>query len=113
MTTGSHERGQISSPSPWTQGHFSRRVIREGEWVCASQRLGEQFTHYLEAQPGKECTCNAGDLGSIPGLGRFPGDGNGYSLQCSGLENSIDCIYSPWDHKELDMTEQLLVSQIL
>ena len=33
-----------------------------------------------------------GDLGSIPGLGRSPGEGNGYPLQYSGLENSIDCI---------------------
>ena len=37
-------------------------------------------------------TCNAGDLGSIPGLGRSSGEGNGYPLQYSGLENSIDCI---------------------
>ena len=41
---------------------------------------------------GKESTCNAGDLGSIPGLGRSPGEGNGYPLQYSGLENSTDCI---------------------
>ena len=33
-----------------------------------------------------------GDLGSIPGLGRSPGEGNGYPLQCTGLENSVDCI---------------------
>ena len=33
-----------------------------------------------------------GDLGSIPGLGRSPGEGNGYPLQYSGLENSIDCV---------------------
>ena len=38
----------------------------------------------------KESTCNVGDLGSIPGLGRSPGEGNGYPLQCSGLENSMD-----------------------
>ena len=38
---------------------------------------------------GKESSCNAGDLGSIPGLGRFPGEGKGYPLQCSGLENSM------------------------
>ena len=37
---------------------------------------------------GKESTCNAGDVGSIPGLGRSPGEGNGYALQYSGLENS-------------------------
>ena len=39
---------------------------------------------------GKEFPCNAGDLGSIPGLGRSPGEGNSYSLQYSGLENSTD-----------------------
>ena len=41
---------------------------------------------------GKESTCNVGDLGSIPGLGRSPGEGKGYPLQYSGLENSMDCI---------------------
>ena len=40
---------------------------------------------------GKESACNVRDLGSIPGLGRSPGEGNGYALQCSGLENSLDC----------------------
>ena len=39
---------------------------------------------------GKESACNAGDLGLIPGLGRSPGEGKGYSLQYSGLENSMD-----------------------
>ena len=41
---------------------------------------------------GKESACNAGDLGSIPGLGRSPGEGKGYPAQYSGLENSVDCI---------------------
>ena len=41
---------------------------------------------------GKESTRNAGDLGLIPGLERTPGEGNGYPLQHSGLENSMDCI---------------------
>ena len=41
---------------------------------------------------GKESACNMGDLGSIPGLGRSPGEGKGYPLQYSGLENYIDCI---------------------
>ena len=43
----------------------------------------------------KELACNAGDTGDaglIPGFGRSSGEGNGYSLQCSGLENSMDCI---------------------
>ena len=39
---------------------------------------------------GKESTCNVGDLSSIPGLGRSPGEGNCYPLQYSGLENSLD-----------------------
>ena len=39
---------------------------------------------------GKESACNAGDLGSIPGLGRSPGEGIGYPLQYSGLENFMD-----------------------
>jgi len=41
---------------------------------------------------GKESTCNAGDLDSIPGLGRSPGEWKGYPLWYSGLENSTDCI---------------------
>ena len=41
---------------------------------------------------GKESTCNAGDLGLIPGLGRSPGEGKGYPHQYSCLENSMDCI---------------------
>ena len=57
---------------------------------------------------GKESTCNAGYLGLISGLGRSPGEGKGYPLQYSGLENSMD--YSPWGHKESDMTEQLSLS---
>ena len=40
----------------------------------------------------EEFTWNVGDLGSIPGLGRSPGEGKGYPLQYSGLENSMDCI---------------------
>ena len=41
---------------------------------------------------GKESACNAEDLGSIPGLGRSAGEGKGYSLQYSCLENSMDYI---------------------
>ena len=43
---------------------------------------------------GKESACNSGDLDSIPGLGRSPGEGNAYSLQYSCLENSMD--RGPW-----------------
>jgi len=40
---------------------------------------------------GKGSICNSGDLSSIPWLGRCPGEGKGYPLQYSGLENSLDC----------------------
>jgi len=59
---------------------------------------------------GKESACNAGDLGSIPGLVRFPGEGNGYPLQYFDLENFMAeelTGYSPWCCKESDMTERL------
>ena len=68
---------------------------------------------------GKESVQNAGDLDSIPGLGRSPGEGSGYPLQYSCLENTPVFIpgefhgqrslagYSPWDCIESDMTEQL------
>ena len=41
---------------------------------------------------GEESTCNEGDSGLIPGLGRSPGEGNSYPLQYSGLENSMNCM---------------------
>ena len=43
---------------------------------------------------GKESACNAGDLGSVPGLGRSPGEGKSYPLQYPGLENSMDSMES-------------------
>ena len=59
----------------------------------------------------KESTCNLGDSGSIPGLGRSPGGGHGNPLQCSCLENPHGQMslvgYSPWGRKESDRTEQL------
>ena len=47
---------------------------------------------FPDSSVGKESACNAGDLGSVRGLGRSPGEAKGYSLQYSGLENSMDCI---------------------
>ena len=47
---------------------------------------------FLGGSDSKESSCNTGDLGSIPGLGRSPGEGNSYPLQYTGLENSRDCI---------------------
>ena len=48
------------------------------------------FMGFPGGSDGKESACNAGDLGLIPGLGRSPGEGNGYPLQYSCLENSTD-----------------------
>ena len=45
-----------------------------------------------DSSVGKESACNAGDPRAIPGLGRSPGEGKGYPLQYSGLENSMDCV---------------------
>ena len=62
---------------------------------------------------GKESTCNVEDLGSIPGLGRCPGEGNANPLQCSCLENLHGqrnlADYSPWGRKESNMAEQLSI----
>ena len=65
---------------------------------------------FPNSSAGKESACNAGDLGSILGLERSPGEGKGYSHQYSGLENSKDCTYSPWGHKESDTTNQISLS---
>ena len=53
---------------------------------------------------GKESACNAEDLGSIPGLGRSPGEGKGYPLQYSGLENSMDCIVHDITKSQLSLS---------
>ena len=54
------------------------------------------FKIYFRVFPGgsaaEESACNVGALGLIPGLGRSPKEGKGYPLQCSGLENSMDCV---------------------
>jgi len=56
--------------------------------------LLKEMTVVYKGFPGgsdsKKSACNVGDLGSISRLGRSPGDGIGYSLQYSGLENSTD-----------------------
>ena len=69
--------------SHWVQHTFQGRgiwphLLMGGGFPCGSA--------------GNRSACNAGDLGSIPGLGRFPGERKGYPLQYSGLENSMDCI---------------------
>ena len=72
---------------------------------------------FLGVSDLKEFTCNAGDLGLIPGLGRSPGGGHGNPLQYSCLENPHGqrslTGYSPRGCKELDRTERLSVHTAL
>ena len=68
-----------------------------GEWVIDLSgvyfiKALIPFMGFPCGSPGKESACNAGDLGSIPGLGRSPGEGKSYPLQYSGLENSMDYV---------------------
>ena len=65
----------------------SGRSTGEGERLPTPTFLG-----FPGGSAGKESACNVGDLGLIPGLGRSPAEGNSYTLQYSGLENSVDCI---------------------
>ena len=54
--------------------------------------MTSSIKHNPGGSAGKESACNAGDLDSVPGLGRSPGEGKGYPLQYSSLENSMHCI---------------------
>ena len=56
------------------------------------QKITPIFLGFPCGSAGKESACNVGDLGLTPELGRSPGEGKGYPLQYSGLENSMDCI---------------------
>ena len=80
-----------------TDGYYSGNCYTKQPWA------------FLVAQTLKESTCNAGDLGSIPGLGRSPGGGHGNPLQYCCLENPHRqwslAGYNPWGRKESDRTE--------
>ena len=60
------------------------------------------FLGFPGGSAGEVSTYNVGDFGSIPGLGRSPGEGKGYPLQYSGLENSMDCISMGWQRVRHD-----------
>ena len=84
-------------------------VLNGGERAIANIRMSFMAIGFHCGSAGQESTCNVEDLGSILGLGSSPGEGKGYPLQYSGLENSMDW-NGPWGHKESDMTEQLSLS---
>ena len=97
------------------EGGTSWATVQE---VAKSRTQRSDFTYslkgFLGGSNGKESACNAGDLGSIPRLGRSPGGGYGNPLQYSGLENPHGkrslVGYSPWGHKESRTTEAIQLS---
>ena len=74
-----------SLPGYSVHGIFHARVL---EWVAMLMGLGQGG--FPGSSDGKVSACNEGDLGSIPGPGRSPGNGNGNTLQYSCMENSMD-----------------------
>ena len=60
----------------------------------------------------KESACDEGDLGLIPGLGRSPGEGKGYPLQYSGLENSMDCVAKRDTTERLSFSFEMFIIEI-
>ena len=81
-------------------------------YIIYPQKFPKSNCVYVNGAPqglsSKESSCQAGDLSSIPGSGRSPGEGNGNPLQYSGLGSPMNrgawLGYSPWGHKELDTT---------
>ena len=80
-------------------GKESTCNAEDSGWIPGSGRTWRMsrlttpvFLGFPCGSAGKESACNVGDLGSIPGLGRSSGEGEGYPLQYSGLENSTDYI---------------------
>ena len=82
--------------------HTSQSLKVVNLWVLKQAQLPQPIPNQgclatskglLCGSAGKESACNVGDLGSIPGLGRSPGEGKAYPLQYSGLENSMDFVH--------------------
>ena len=81
------------------------------DWETLETVIDFIFLGFPCGSAGKESACNVGDLGSIPGLGRSPGEAKGYPLQHSGLESSMDCAVHVFT--ESDPTERCSVSLFL
>ena len=91
------------------------RFLGQEDLLEKEQATRSIFIGFPSESAGKESACNAGDKGSVPGLERSPGEGHGYPLQYSCLENPRGqrslVGYSPWGCKESDMTERLSTAQ--
>ena len=86
---------------PWLRASLTAQLAMKETWLDSwirkihwrSYRLPTSvFLGFPCGSAGKESACNAGDLGLIPGLGRSPGEGKGYTFQYSDLENSMESI---------------------
>ena len=103
----SHGQSNLAGYSPWGRKELD---MTEATWLAymhdtnletckvftglSSFHTGNEnptLYGFTDSSVGKESDCNGGDSSSIPGLGRSPGGGKGYPLQCSGPENSMDC----------------------
>ena len=119
-------------------GSLGWSYIEELSIIWPLQRYALYILCFRGSSAGKESACNVGDLGSIPGLGRFPAEGKDYLLQYSSLSHRIlqdtenivseyweysleywapgqripwTVLSSPWGHKDSDTTEQLSLWQ--
>ena len=84
---------------------FSRRFsFQPGLFKIIRKRNKSWSVIYIYSFPIGSSACNAGDLDSIPGSGRYPGEGNGHPLQYSCLENSLESlvVYNPWGCKRVE-----------
>ena len=110
--THSHRNTTSISVGKFVKGNMTAyynllSIPLQGKSNCNS--LTWSFGLPFFVSDGKESTCNAGDLGSIPGMGNSPGGGHGNPLQyvCQENPHGQKCLvgYSPWDCEELDATE--------
>ena len=83
-----------SPPGSSVHGIFQARVL-EWTWAVINNFHLEGFPGFPGSSAGKECACNAGDPGSIPGLGRCPGEGIGYPLQYSWASLEAQMVKNP------------------
>ena len=93
----------LSDLIPWI--YFSLPVYYHKVFDLGHTWVASGLLYFLHSSVGKESACNAVDLGSDPGFRRSPGEGKGFTLQYSGLENCMDCIVH--GVKESGMTEWL------
>ena len=112
------KRNQNSRTKEALAEKISSKKHEQGEYIIVLQYRTDKWiiVKHNEGFPsgsdGKESACSVGDLGSIPGLGKSPGERNGNPLQYSCLANPTDRrawrgMTVPWDRKESDTTERL------